>query len=105
MIVDERILIIVGFVATGLTTSSSFPQVTKTLRTRKTDDISLPMYCLLVFGLFVWLVYGIMLEQLPIIIGNCIGFCLNVPILIIVIRNIRKRKLVKEEERSIERNG
>jgi len=90
---SEELIIIIGFIATGLTTGSSLPQVIKTLKTRKTDDISLPMYCLLVTGLFFWLGYGILLEQLPIIIGNFIGLILNIPILIIVIsNNIRKKK-------------
>lgn len=87
---NELFIMLIGFIATGLTTISALPQTIKTLRTRSTKDISLVTYALLNIGLVVWLFYGIILHQLPIIIGNLLSLCFCIPILIMTIFNRRK---------------
>lgn len=61
-----------GYIAAILTTGSFLPQALRVIRTRDTQSISLTMYIVLVIGIFLWLVYGIILEQWPIILANAV---------------------------------
>lgn len=74
---------IIGLWAAGCTTFALLPQVQKTLRSRKTSDISLPMYLLFTIGIILWLIYGIMLDALPIILANTISLVFSLTILIL----------------------
>jgi len=80
-------IMLIGLVAAAFTTISYFPQVMKTLKTRHTKDISLLMYVILAAGLFLWLVYGLLLKDLPIIIANAVTFLLALTILVLKIRH------------------
>ena len=61
---------ILGLVAGFCTTIAFVPQVLKTWRTRHTQDISLGMFLIYVTGILLWLIYGIMLGDIPIIAAN-----------------------------------
>lgn len=63
---------LLGLVAAVCTTVAFVPQVIKTVRSRDTRSISLPMYALFTSGIFLWLVYGILQDDLPIIAANSI---------------------------------
>ena len=63
---------IVGLVAAFLTTVAFLPQVVHTIRTRSTHDISLRMYSLYTVGIFLWLVYGLLLRDVPLIAANAV---------------------------------
>lgn len=63
---------IIGFIAALLTTVSFAPQAVKTIRTRNTESISLGMYVIFTIGIICWLIYGIFLNDLPIILANSI---------------------------------
>ena len=93
--VNDTLIITFGFIATTLTTLSILPQTVKTLITRSTKDISLPMYLLMNIGICLWIVYGIFLNQLPIIIGNAVALTFGLPILIIAFINFRKSQKQK----------
>ena len=77
---------ILGLVAAFLTTISFVPQVLKIWRTRHTKDISLKMFVIYTVGVFLWLVYGLMLGDLPLILSNIITFVLTLSILIMKLR-------------------
>ncbi|MEO6837007.1 MAG: SemiSWEET transporter [Ginsengibacter sp.] len=61
---------IIGLLAAIGTTSSFLPQAIKTIRTKNTSGISLSMYSLFSFGTLLWFIYGIMSDDLPIMIAN-----------------------------------
>ena len=63
---------LVGALAATLTTSAFFPQAIKTIRTRDTSGLSLTMYALLLSGVSLWLVYGIIIGNWPLIMANAI---------------------------------
>ena len=65
---------IVGFAAATITVVSLFPQLVKVWRTKSTKDISLGMFSLFCGGVFLWFVYGILLNDAPIIVANLLGF-------------------------------
>jgi len=69
-------LTIVGLIAGFLTTISFVPQVVMVWRSRSTHDISFGMFSLMSVGVLLWLIYGIMLDDLPIIIANAVTLCL-----------------------------
>lgn len=63
---------LLGTLAGVLTTVSFVPQVLKTWRTRSTADISLGMFSAFTAGVGLWLVYGILIGEIPIIVANAI---------------------------------
>jgi MtN3 and saliva related transmembrane protein len=65
-----------GFVAALMTTHGFLPQVFKTWKTRSTKDISLGMFVVLVVGIILWITYGVLRDDLPLIIGNSITLLL-----------------------------
>ena len=78
---------LIGLVAAICTTTSFLPQVIKTLKSKKTEDISLLMYAILTMGLFLWLVYGFILSDVPLILANGISFSLAMSVLILKIKH------------------
>jgi len=78
---------LIGLIAAICTTSSFVPQVIKTLKSKRTKDISLLMYTILTTGLFLWLVYGVILRDLPLILANGISFSLAMCVLILKLRH------------------
>ena len=65
-----------GMIASCLTTLSFLPQVIKTVKTKDTKGISLPMYIMLVTGLIMWLLYGFIYMLIPIIFCNSVTLLL-----------------------------
>ncbi len=59
-----------GYCAATLTTFAFLPQVIKVVREKSTASISLPMYITFTIGVMLWLVYGILLGNLPMILAN-----------------------------------
>jgi len=76
----------VGSVAGICTTVAFLPQVVRTWRTRSTSDISLGMFALMVFGIFLWLVYGIERSDWPLIVADGVSLVLAVVILCLKLR-------------------
>jgi MtN3 and saliva related transmembrane protein len=77
---------IIGFVAGILTTIALVPQVAKALKTKLTRDVSLLWAITLTTGVFLWLVYGILINSLPVILANFFSFILSVIVLILKIK-------------------
>jgi MtN3 and saliva related transmembrane protein len=77
---------LVGSLAAVLTTASFVPQVWHTWRSRDVAGISLGTYVAFAFGVFLWLVYGLMLRAWPIVVANAITLALAASILAMKIR-------------------
>ena len=76
----------IGFAAATLTTLSFLPQVLKVWRTRSADDISLVTYSMFCLGIVLWLVYGLLLGDAPIIVANVVTIVLAGSVLGLAIR-------------------
>ena len=61
---------IIGLIAAVCTTIAFLPQVLKTWRSKSAKDLSLGMFSLFFTGVALWLVYGILQGDLPIILAN-----------------------------------
>lgn len=76
---------IIGFIAGILTTVAVLPQLIKSWKTKKVMDISPFMFVLLLGGVGLWVVYGIIINDYPIILTNGISFLLNSSMLLIML--------------------
>ncbi|KAA3600422.1 MAG: hypothetical protein DWQ06_09265 [Calditrichaeota bacterium] len=76
-----ELVTIIGSVAGILTTFAFLPQAIKTWKTKSTKDISLVMFSSLNIGVLLWLIYGIMLDEYPIILANLVTLIFSLPIL------------------------
>jgi len=76
----------VGYVAGTLTTLAFVPQVVKSWRTRSTGDLSLAMLVAFTGGVGLWLTYGVLLREPPIILNNSVTFVLAAVLLWIRMR-------------------
>ena len=85
-----------GILAGILTSCSFFPQAYKVIKTKRTQDISIPMYTLCTLGVLIWIIYGIMIKDIAVLFTNFVTF---VPTLIILILTVRNHL---EEKRQIE---
>ena len=79
-------LTFLGMTAACCTTASFVPQVVKTWKTHSTDDISLGMFLVLVFGTVLWVAYGMLLKDPPLVVGNGITLMLAGTILAFKLR-------------------
>ncbi len=77
---------IIGFVAATLTTLSFYPQAYKIIKTRDTASISLVMYSIINVGLILWLVYGLMIGDMPMILANAFTLIASLTILFLKIK-------------------
>jgi MtN3 and saliva related transmembrane protein len=69
---------LIGLVAAFCTTIAFVPQVVRTWKSRSTKDISLGTFVFYAIGIFTWLVYGVLIGDLPLIASNGVTFVLSV---------------------------
>ncbi|MEO8514305.1 MAG: SemiSWEET transporter [Ignavibacteria bacterium] len=82
----ETFTLVLGLAAACLTTFAYLPQSIKAIKTKHTKDISFPMVIMLEFGLITWLIYGILINSLPIIAANTVSIVLMSTILYLKIK-------------------
>jgi len=75
---DENIL---GLIAGALTSIAALPQLLKVLKTKNTKDLSAMMLVILISGLSLWVWYGFINDELPIILSNAFAVLLNMVLL------------------------
>ena len=73
---------IFGYIAAILTTAAFLPQLIKTLKTKKADDVSLITLIMFIIGVVCWIIYGYKISSMPILIANLITLILNLLILV-----------------------
>jgi MtN3 and saliva related transmembrane protein len=81
------IVSVIGIAAAICTTVSFIPQVLKTIKTGQTKDISLSMYLIFTTGIALWLIYGIMIGDLPIIMANTVTVFLTSIVVVMKLKN------------------
>lgn len=73
---------IIGILAGTLTSVSALPQLIKIIKEKKGSDVSYIMLFVLVAGLCTWVVYGVMKNDLPVMITNAVAAVINLLIII-----------------------
>ncbi|MDG1074325.1 MAG: SemiSWEET transporter [Methylophilaceae bacterium] len=77
---------LIGSFAAICTTFAFIPQAIQSYRTRDLSGISLPMYSIFTVGVALWLVYGLLKHDWPIIIANLITVALSAMIMVLKIK-------------------
>ena len=77
---------LLGLVATCFTTSSFVPQVWRTWKTRDVSGISMPTYVIITIGLALWLVYGWLRGDMPLMVANAVMVVLTGAITVMKLR-------------------
>lgn len=67
---------IIGLIAGTLTTISFLPQVIKTWKSKSAKDISLIMFLCFCSGVLLWIIYGFLISNIPIIVTNFVTLIL-----------------------------
>jgi MtN3 and saliva related transmembrane protein len=76
----------VGLIAGTLTSIAAIPQVLKTLRTRHARDISILQPLLLAIGVALWLIYGMLIGDTPLMLANIVPLICNIMLTILKLR-------------------
>ena len=77
---------LVGLAAGFLTTIAFVPQVAKIWKSRSAKDVSLPTFVAFTLGVALWLAYGILTRELPIVVWNAVTLVLAGAILAMKLR-------------------
>lgn len=73
---------VLGLVAGGITSVAMMPQLIKVIIEKNAEDISVVMLLVLITGLSLWIWYGILQNELPIILSNSFSVLVNITLLI-----------------------
>jgi MtN3 and saliva related transmembrane protein len=92
---------ILGYIAASLTTVSFLPQALGSVRTGRTDGLSLPMYALFSAGVALWLAYGVAVQSWPVILANLVTLGFAIVILTLIIRNRRRSISARDRVRAL----
>ena len=82
----------IGSAAACLSMASFVPQVAKAWRERDTHGVSLRMYALTVSAFVMWVAYGLVRNEWPIVASNAVCLGLSLAVLVIVLRRRRTAK-------------
>lgn len=82
---------IIGLAAAFLTTAANIPQAYKIIKTKSTKSISTITYSMLLIGFIMWITYGILDHDLPIILAN--GISGLVTLIILFLKHTSKKVL------------
>lgn len=85
----EYVIFLIGISATIFSLWSTVPQISKSLKSKKTDDVSKWLIISLIVGLSLWVIYGIMKGDVVIASANAIGVILNLILLSLKIKYTR----------------
>ncbi len=77
---------LLGLLAATCTTAAFVPQAVKTWRTKSAGDLSFGMFGMFWLGVVLWLAYGLLIGDLPIIVANVVTLALATTILFQMIR-------------------
>lgn len=75
-----------GMLAGTLTTIAFLPQLIRIWQTKSTKDISLGMFLIFTGGVLLWLIYGVLINSLPVMLANGLTFLLASAILVLKLR-------------------
>lgn len=77
---------LLGLLAGACTTIAFVPQLLKTWRSKSAKDVSLGMFLIFCVGVLLWLIYGILTEDFPVIMANTVTLMLAGTILAFKLR-------------------
>ncbi|EPJ46233.1 MAG: hypothetical protein OFPII_22050 [Osedax symbiont Rs1] len=76
---------LIGLMAATCTTAAFVPQVIAILKTGNVDGISVMMYSIFTVGIALWLSYGLLVNDLPMILANAVSLILALMVLVLTV--------------------
>lgn len=83
---DSYSITVLGLVAGGLTTIAYLPQLIKTWQSKSASDLSWSMLLILCTGIILWLVYGLIIHDIPLLVANVMTLIFAAIILVLKLR-------------------
>ncbi|MEK7481260.1 MAG: SemiSWEET transporter [Patescibacteria group bacterium] len=80
-----------GLLAAAITSAGPFLQMVKTMRTRETDHLSWGMWISFCIGITLWIIYGIVRRDVPVIVANVVTLLFSAVIVGVMVQNRRAR--------------
>ncbi len=77
---------LIGILAGALCTISFIPQVIKIVKTKQAKDLSVVTFSIFSLGVFLWLIYGVLIKELPVILANAATLAFALFIVVMKIR-------------------
>jgi MtN3 and saliva related transmembrane protein len=74
----------VGMIAGLISCTTFLPQVIKTWKTKSVADVSPTMFVVATIGTFLWLIYGILIDSLPVILTNIVVLAFSLMMLVLL---------------------
>lgn len=81
----------IGILAGALTSTALIPQLVKMMREKNSDGVALGMLLILISGLSLWIWYGFLKKDWPIIFTNCFAVFINLWTLVLRIKYKRNK--------------
>ncbi|MBK8983500.1 MAG: SemiSWEET transporter [Ignavibacteria bacterium] len=63
-----------GLIAASLTTFAFLPQSIRAIKTKHTGDLSLSTLIMLETGIIIWIIYGALISNIPLLAANIVSF-------------------------------
>lgn len=76
----------IGIIAGICTSTAVIAQINKSLKTKLVNDVSPIMFAVLVSGITLWIIYGLLIKDLPIILTNCLALALHLLMLFLIFK-------------------
>ena len=80
-----NLVTLLGLIAGTLTTFAFVPQVVKTWRTKSAEDLSVGTMSMICTGVFLWLLYGLLVGDVPIIAANAVTLVLVMTTFVLIL--------------------
>lgn len=99
---SENLVLVIGYIATAITTLATLPQIIRAIRTRDVTSVSLVTYVMFIIANMCWITYGFLVRgdgkiDYPLVIGDFISMSLNLTMIIFKLISIRNSSKVKED--------
>jgi MtN3 and saliva related transmembrane protein len=65
---------------------SGLPQISRLVKRRSADDISLSMFSMFMFGQAWWVWYGLLINSICLIVTNSVAFMVNLVIVFLAVK-------------------
>ena len=83
---------VIGSIAATCTTAAFVPQVVRVWRLKSAQDISVVTFLAFSVGMAIWLVYGLLIDSLPVILANAVTLVLSLTIVALKLNYERARR-------------
>jgi len=79
---------ILGYIGSTTVALLQVPQLLKTYKSKKADELAWGMILLNLFASIIWFSYGVMLEKMPIILANIIYFIATTGLIVMKLKYV-----------------